>query len=255
MLEEYLKGLKERGLSDNTIKSYAYSLNLFFSFASKSAESCTSKDVESYAAYLRGDKKATEKTVHRHLNSLRSYFRHIGMSIADEIELPKVHSSPPVFLKKEEISDIIKSPANPRDKCILNILWATGMTVSELSKLNRNDLNEGGLTVSSGKKKRCMPINAELRESIEGYLKGRADSEDPLFLSNRETRISVRTVQWLLKKYSIEAGAKNNVTASIFRHSFAVKMYEEKTDLKIIKEFLGHSQISSTKKYAALNKR
>lgn len=251
MFEEYLMDLELRGQSKNTIRNYNYTLSNFFDFIGKNPESVTELDIKSYMIYLKNEKNATNRTIHRHLNALRSFFRYQNLSIADKVMLPKLSKPLPKFLTKEEMALLIETPNKLRDKCIIRILYSTGLRVSELVKLNKNDIKTESIHVVSGKgsKDRIVFVDPKTREMIGTYLSSRTDDNDALFISTHGERISSRTIQWNIKKYSNECGIEKKVTPHVLRHSFATHMLEGDADIVVIKELLGHSNLSTTQIY------
>ncbi|NMC59198.1 MAG: tyrosine-type recombinase/integrase [Candidatus Methanofastidiosa archaeon] len=251
MFEDYLMDLELRGQSKNTIRNYGYTLHNFFDFIQKGPESVTETDIKRYMIYLKNEKNATNRTIHRHLNALRSFFRYQDIPIADKVMLPKLSKPLPKFLTKEEMALLLEAPNKLRDKCIIRILYSTGLRVSELVKLNKNDIKTESIHVVSGKgsKDRNVFVDPKTREMIGEYISQRSDSNDALFVSSQEERISPRTIQWTIKKYSNKCGIEKKVTPHVLRHSFATHMLEGDADIVVIKELLGHSNLSTTQIY------
>lgn len=251
MFEDYLMDLELRGQSKNTIRNYGYTLHNFFDFIQKSPESVTETDIKRYMIYLKNEKNATNRTIHRHLNALRSFFRYQDIPIADKVMLPKLSKPLPKFLTKEEMALLLEAPNKLRDKCIIRILYSTGLRVSELVKLNKNDIKTESIHVVSGKgsKDRIVFVDSKTREMIGEYISQRSDANDALFVSSQEERISPRTIQWTIKKYSNKCGIEKKVTPHVLRHSFATHMLEGDADIVVIKELLGHSNLSTTQIY------
>ncbi|KYC54329.1 MAG: putative tyrosine recombinase XerC-like protein [Candidatus Methanofastidiosum methylothiophilum] len=243
--------LELRGQSKNTIRNYSYTLSNFFDFIGKNPESVTESDIKRYMIYLKNEKNATNRTIHRHLNALRSFFRYQNLSIADKVMLPKLSKPLPKFLTKEEMALLLGAPDKLRDKCIIRILYSTGLRVSELVKLNKNDIKTESIHVVSGKgsKDRIVFVDSKTREMIEEYLSQRKDNNEALFISTHDERISPRTIQWTIKKYAKECGIDKKVTPHVLRHSFATHMLEGDADIVVIKELLGHSNLSTTQIY------
>ncbi|MCC7573075.1 MAG: tyrosine-type recombinase/integrase [Candidatus Methanofastidiosum sp.] len=251
MLEEYLMELELRGQSKNTIRNYGYTLSNFFDYTNKNSKDITEQDIKRYMIYLKNDKNATNRTIHRHLNALRSFFRYQNIDIADKVMLPKLSKPLPKFLTKGEIRLLLEKPDKLRDKCLIRLLYSTGLRVSELVKLNKNDIKTESIHVVSGKgsKDRIVFVDSKTREMLEQYISERNDSNEALFLSAHGDRISARTIQWLIKKYSEDAGIEKKVTPHVLRHSFATHMLEGDADIVVIKELLGHSNLSTTQIY------
>ena len=123
MLEDYLMELELRGQSKNTIRNYGYTLSNFFDYTNKDPKDITEQDIKRYMIYLKNDKNATNRTIHRHLNALRSFFRYQNIDIADKVMLPKLSKPLPKFLTKEEIKILLEKPNKLRDKCLIRLLY------------------------------------------------------------------------------------------------------------------------------------
>lgn len=251
MIEDYLMELELRGQSKNTIRNYRYTISNFLEFTDKSPESINEQDIKRYMIYLKNQKNATNRTIHRHLNALRSFFRYQNIDIADKVQLPKLSKPLPKFLTREEIKILLEKTDRLRDKCLIRLLYSTGLRVSELVNLNKNDIKTESIHVISGKgaKDRIVFVDPGTQEMINRYISERSDDNEALFLSTHGDRISARTIQWLIKNYSKKAGIEKKVTPHVLRHSFATHMLEGDADIVVIKELLGHSNLATTQIY------
>ncbi len=251
MIEDYLMELELRGQSKNTIRNYSYTISNFLEFTDKSPENINEQDIKRYMIYLKNQKNATNRTIHRHLNALRSFFRYQNIDIADKVQLPKLSKPLPKFLTREEIKSLLEKTDRLRDKCLIRLLYSTGLRVSELVNLNKNDIKTESIHVISGKgaKDRIVFVDPGTQEMINHYISERNDDNEALFLSTHGDRISARTIQWLIKNYSKKAGIEKKVTPHVLRHSFATHMLEGDADIVVIKELLGHSNLATTQIY------
>ncbi|HOM96077.1 MAG: tyrosine-type recombinase/integrase [Candidatus Methanofastidiosa archaeon] len=251
MIEDYLMELELRGQSKNTIRNYSYTISNFLEFTDKSPENINEQDIKRYMIYLKNQKNATNRTIHRHLNALRSFFRYQNIDIADKVQLPKLSKPLPKFLTREEIKILLEKTDRLRDKCLIRLLYSTGLRVSELVNLNKNDIKTESIHVISGKgaKDRIVFVDPGTQEMINHYISERNDDNEALFLSTHGDRISARTIQWLIKNYSKKAGIEKKVTPHVLRHSFATHMLEGDADIVVIKELLGHSNLATTQIY------
>jgi integrase/recombinase XerD len=251
MIEDYLMELELRGQSKNTIRNYRYTISNFLKFTNKSPENINEQDIKRYMIHLKNQKNATNRTIHRHLNALRSFFRYQNIDIADKIQLPKLSKPLPKFLTREEIKILLEKTDRLRDKCLIRLLYSTGLRVSELVNLNKNDIKTESIHVISGKgaKDRIVFVDPRTQEMISHYISERNDDKEALFLSTHGERISARTIQWLIKKYSKKAGIEKKVSPHVLRHSFATHMLEGDADIVVIKELLGHSNLATTQIY------
>jgi integrase/recombinase XerC len=212
----------------------------------------------------------TAKTLARKLAALKSLFKYamrnemIEKNPAYAIRSPKLPAKLPVFISQEQMRNLFRSIQannfiNSRDKALVDLIYSTGMRLSELVGLNVIDLNDHGNTVSvvgKGDKQRVLPVGAETMKSIQGYLKyrrekfGTFETSSPLFISNQNKRISPRDVQYRIEKMirSFSEGATKN-SPHILRHSFATHLLENGADLQAVRSLLGHSSLSTTQIY------
>ncbi|MEO0254073.1 MAG: site-specific tyrosine recombinase XerD [candidate division WOR-3 bacterium] len=265
---EYI--LLERGYSINTKESYENDLEKFFTFINKNEINLFEIDNLDITLFIAELKKEnySESSILRILSTLRSFFKFLSERENFKkdptllIELPKKSLRLPYFLTYEEFEALsnsidIEKPYGLRDKALIEILYATGMRVSEALNLKRSDVNfeEEVIRVKGkGEKERIIPVNKiclfYLKEYIEKernkILKNK--NSDFLFLNKNGTKLS-RVGFWkILKKYSIKAGIKK-LHPHILRHTFATHMLLNGCDLKTLKIILGHSSISTTQIY------
>jgi len=266
----------EKGLASNSIASYRRDLlkfTAFLRYRSVALESVTRDDIRDFLAELVKN-GLTARSRARHLVSVRNFFRfllkdgRIRSDAAAEIDLPQVGLSLPQHLAEGEVDALLAQPdgstaAGLRDKAMLELLYATGLRVSELVNLRWEDfdLNLGILRcVGKGSKERLIPVGKSALKAVEAYvrsgrpplLKNRAMSF--LFLNRRGGRLS-RVGFWkILAQYGREAGITMPLTPHLVRHSFATHLLERGADLRSIQLLLGHSDISTTQIYTHVMK-
>jgi len=213
------------------------------------------------------------------LSSLRTFFKFLvreKILAADPtagITGPKVGKNIPVFLTVDEVFQLLEEPGKSdrywlRDRAILEFLYSTGIRVAELVSRNLSDLDFASEVVSvrgKGSKERLVPVGRHAREAVELWLpqreqlildrvkRGRQVDRKPLFLNGRGSRLSVRSIERLVKAYGERAGIIQTVTPHALRHSFATHLLEMGADLRSVQELLGHSSLSSTQRYTHLN--
>lgn len=278
-LDEFIQWLSlVKGYSIHTIDGYQRDLNDFFSFIERDlvADQITGDDVRGFVVSLHG--KSSAATVGRKLSALRSFFRFlVKQKIIEQdpmvgITAPQTGSSIPTFLTIDETFALLEEPNEQdtyfqRDRALLEMLYSTGMRVSELVSRNLNDLDftEEVLRVSGkGKKERLVPVGRQALEAVSSWLpsrlalitaavkRGKEPAHDAMFLSGRGTRLTSRSVERIVKQYGERAGILQVVTPHALRHSFATHLLEMGADLRAVQELLGHVSLSTTQRYTHL---
>jgi integrase/recombinase XerD len=264
----------EKGLSPNTIEAYHHDLVKFDVFARKrklSLETVRRDDLVDFLASLYRQ-KLESKTVARHLVTLRNFFRfaQIHDLIVEDptanLESPKIRRSLPGYLRLEEVEKLldqpdVKTPQGLRDRAMLEVLYSTGLRVSELTGLRVTDLDtKVGCVrcIGKGDKERIVPVGRRALHIVERYLrdarpelvrkaKGAASSQ--LFVNRRGGKISRVGVWKILSMYGRRAGLRIPLTPHMLRHSFATHLLERGADLRSVQLMLGHADISTTQIY------
>lgn len=227
-------------------------------------------DLTGYLDYMEKEDFASS-TISRSVASMRAFFQHmlalhrIEVNPADSLKSPKVEKKLPEILSIQEVDNLLKQPdlttsKGIRDKAMLELLYATGMRVSELIHLEVMDVNlQMGYVICQENKERIIPIGSVSREALEVYLdKGRNvfvkdDSEKALFTNCSGKPMSRQGFWKMLKGYAEDAGIHSDITPHTLRHSFAVHMLQNGADIRSVQEMLGHSDISTTQVYLSMN--
>lgn len=273
---EYLEYLEiERGRSLKTIENYNRYLSSFFDFAKiDSSQKITDEVVRKYRLWLNrqlaGTKQDTLKktTQNYYLIALRGFLkylvkREVKSLPPERIELAKVSERSLDLISIEELKRLLEAPDTKdlkglRDKAILELLFSTGLRVSELCALNSDiDLNKDEMSVrGKGDKVRVVFFSNSAKDVIKEYLSKRKDMDESLFISlskigknGENNRLTPRSVERLVKQYAIKAGITKRVTPHIIRHSFATDLLQNGADLRSVQIMLGHSNISTTQIY------
>src|SRR5579871_3456491 len=264
----------EKGLAVNTHAAYKRDLAKFEDFAKKRKlvlEKITQDDLVDFLAGLYRQ-KLESKTVARHLVSLRNFFRHAQVhdAIADDpaanLESPKIRKSLPGYLRLEEVERLLQQPdgSTPqglRDRAMLEVLYSTGLRVSELTGLKVSDLDvKVGCVrcIGKGDKERIVPVGKKALGIVEKYLDearpellrlAKCTNSRALFVSRRGMYLSRVGVWKILSTYGRRAGLRVALTPHMLRHSFATHLLERGADLRSVQLMLGHADISTTQIY------
>lgn len=262
----------EKKLSINTMKSYQTDLFKYASYLNKTRNVTSSKNIKksniiSYIEYL-SKRKLSPKTIARNITSIKNFHQYLltekraSNNPSEYIESPKIGRSLPKSLTVEEVNLLLNfEPKNAfqyRNKAMLELLYATGMRVSELVNLKIYDVNLNmGLVKCMGKgsKERLIPIGDFAIESLLIYYNEyrpsllKKKTTDYLFLNNHGNKITRQGFFIMLKKLAKEQGIKKDFSPHTLRHSFATHLVEHGADLRSIQELLGHSDIATTEIY------
>lgn len=275
-LEEYKTYLMfEKNYSNHTIKGYASDIVSFLIWVNND---CRNVDLNKMREYIHFIQKFNYKktTILRKIASIRGFYKYlhreriITTNPADSIIAPKRGKTLPKFLTDTEMEKIldnvpITTPAGFRNKAILELLWATGMRVSELSGLNFGDLeldNNEIKVFGKGAKERIVLISNRAKKYLEQYINTARDlvvgvngikistnEDSPVFINNTGYRLQTRTIRNAINDIVEKIRLPKHVTPHVFRHSFATRLIENGADLRIVQELLGHTSISNTQIY------
>lgn len=260
--------------SDNTVQSYLRDLNQFFSYCTAkkiSIKSINSSDINRFLEHLSAIGKS-EATKTRVIAALRCYYKflvsegYVNENPLDKIHTKKLEKKLPNILDAGEIIKLLDSPNGSdlksiRDKAMLELLYATGIKVSELIDVKLSDINlQIGILHLHDKKERIIPLYPAAVKTLSNYVLNVRpaiilnQNEDLLFTNMSGQALSRQGLWKIIKHYSEKADIKKDITPHTLRHSFAAHLLENGAQLKDIKEMLGHSDISSTQIYAQFMK-
>lgn len=265
----------EKNASPHTIDAYRRNLLQFSLFLREMSIPFSKIDnmvIRSYLAFLyrKGEKKSTTA---RKLAAVRSFFQFclqkkwIKDNPAKAVATPKQEKRVPSFLSEEEMAGLLESPEarkplDHRDKALLELLYATGLRVSELVGLDLDDVHFEDRLVrvrGKGKKERLVPFGRAALGSLRSYLSQRGRiakvtrDEAAVFLNYRGQRLSVRSVQRIVRLYLQKTALKRDISPHSLRHSFASHLLSRGADLRAIQELLGHASLATTQKYTHLD--
>lgn len=270
----------EKNFSEHTAKGYASDVLSFLIWLEEIG--VEEVDFNKIREYLRFIHKYNYKktTISRKISALRTFYKYlyreriVEFNPVSGISAPKRDKSLPKFLTKDEIEQIlnnvnIESPAGYRNRAILELLWATGMRISELSGLNFGDLNlehNEIKVLGKGSKERIVLVSERAKSYLERYIHNARslvaknfpvpspDIEDsPVFINNTGFRLNTKTIRNVINSVVEKAELPKHVTPHMFRHSFATYLIENGADLRVVQELLGHASISNTQIYTHIS--
>jgi len=250
-VESFITDLELMGYSKHTIKAYRLTVVNALKHAGKNYKVVTTRDLKKFLLYLQKEKGCTLRTIGRHTNALKKFFRAFGLDVADKIQLPRTQKTLPTFLNHGEMEKLLKSIVNERDLIIVRLLYASGLRVSELVALNKDDI-EGNMIIvheGKGKKDRITYLDSETLKLLNQYLSKRKDKNPALFINRRKGRLTERYVEVLVKKHAKRAGIKKKVTPHTLRHTFATHLLQNNANIVVIQKLLGHASLSTTQIY------
>ena len=265
---------EDKKLSKNTLMSYQRDIEQYISYLKDinkmQIDKVDKQTIITYLLFLKNNGKATS-TISRSLASLRCFYRYLNVNqmITKDptigLESPKVDKKIPQILTTQEVELLLDQPKliglkGYRDKAMLEILYTTGMRVSELISLNIEDadLENKNISVKNNNKTRNIPIRKNAFEPLKAYIENSREymikdkEEQSLFVNTSGKRLTRQGFWKIIKKYKNKASISKDITPHTLRHSFAAHLLQKGADLKDIQEILGHSDISSTQVYTKL---
>jgi integrase/recombinase XerD len=268
----------ERGLSNNTIEAYEYDISSYINFLIKSAvhslEQSTSMHVLTFLNHLKHDGKSSS-TIFRRLVAIRTFYRFLNEerilthNPTATMGTPKPSKKLPSVLTIQEMNKLLAAPdmstlSGMRDRAMLEVLYATGVRVSELLSLNTGAIQTSmGFVKVTGKgsKERIIPLGRmaiiflkEYMDFARNTMLKRSKTEEALFLNHLGLRMTRQGFWKLIKKYAQDAGIHKEITPHTLRHSFATHLLDGGADLRSVQEMLGHADISTTQIYTHVAK-
>ena len=261
----------EKGVSNDTIKSYFYDLKVFFDMLNKhSTDDFMSTDIQDFVK-LQGKKLLSTATIVRRISSIKNFYiflekDHIIDLSLKKIELPRSAKRLPQVISAEEVEALLNAPdlekpEGQRDRAMLEVMYASGLRVSELLGLKLKQINaEKGIidVIGKGNKERKAPIGDYALEYLQLYMQdGRRKNigrkSDYLFLNRYGEPLSRQYFFTQIKKYAEQVGIKEEISPHTLRHCFATHMLENGAELRAVQEMLGHSNIATTQIYTNIS--
>ena len=268
----------ERNVSINTVSAYRTDLESFVSFLCNDyftlgrdqleLRKVDNLTIRAYLAHL-ARRKLSRASVARHLSAMRTFFRYlmregqVDANPARVVATPKREKHLPSVLQPADVALLLEqpdlsTPLGPRDRAFLELLYASGLRISELVGVDLDDIELRARLVKvrgKGSKERIVPFGAKAEEAVRAYLPARraAPGEEALFVNYKGQRITARSVRRLFDKYVRGAALRAGISPHTLRHSFATHLLNAGADLRGIQELLGHASLSTTQKYTHLN--
>lgn len=261
----------EKGLSQNTVSSYKNDISSFLSWLNKKQinyQQVSGKNINEFISNL-FNSGLKSSSINRKISSIKHFYlflskkKIIKYSPADEIETPKQEKYLPISMSEDEVERLLSSPNSNRiierrDKAMIEILYATGMRISELVnlKLTDVDFNRSVLKVfGKGSKERLVPYGEKAAEALDIYLRDRKRSDSKnVFLSNRGSQITRGAFWQRIKIYIKRENLKSSISPHTLRHAFATHLLNRGADLRSVQILLGHSDLSTTQIYTHIAK-
>ena len=261
----------EKGLSKNTVSSYKNDISSFLSWLNKKQinyQQVSGKNINEFISNL-FNSGLKSSSINRKISSIKHFYlflskkKIIKYSPADEIETPKQEKYLPISMSEDEVERLLSSPNSNltierRDKAMIEILYATGMRISELVNLKLTDIdfNRSVLKVfGKGSKERLVPYGEKAAEALDIYLRDRKRSDSKnVFLSNRGSQITRGAFWQRIKIYIKRENLKSSISPHTLRHAFATHLLNRGADLRSVQILLGHSDLSTTQIYTHIAK-
>jgi len=277
-IDDFISYLKlERNYSSHTLDAYTLDLHQLLSFLKEKNIDHLNIDrlkARSFLLFLE-EHHASRKSIARKISCFRSFYKflvkrkYIKKNPWDAVSIPKIQRKLPNFLYTEEMAAMLdcpdeKTPAGLRDRAILEMLYASGMRVSELVQLNLSDIDAGDgeiLVHGKGSKERVVLIGSHAISALKDYMRlgrskltGKKAQNRAMFLNRFGTRLTQRSIEREIQNYAKKAGIDKKVTPHTLRHSFATHLLENGADLRTVQELLGHASLSTTQIYTHITK-
>jgi integrase/recombinase XerC len=262
-LDAFLEHLRvEKDASPHTIRGYRSDLRQFLSFLAREGRSeLAGVDGRLIRRFLAGlhQRRLERGSVARKLAAVRSYLRfmvrrgHAERNAAREVDSPRLPRKLVSFLPIDEVHALLEGPApSTRDHALLELLYASGLRVSEVVGLDLADVDRDARTLrvlGKGRRERVVPFGEAAVTALEAYLVDRGESPGPLFRNARGRRLGVRSVHAIVRRHARATGITRRVSPHTLRHTFATHMLDAGADLRVIQDLLGHRRLSTTQRY------
>ena len=267
IIQDFMEYLKGRQVSKNTLMSYERDINQLVSYLEKMDKKmfdAKTEDLETYIAYMQTIGKSNA-TISRNVASMKAFYRYllkhklVEENIADNLVAPKVEKKEISVLSESEVETLLSQPnlsdlKGQRDKAMLEVLYSTGIRVTELVSLNISELNLNAahIKVKKKSKERIIPLGNTTIKYLKEYVENvrplliKSEEEPSLFINANGQKMTRQGFWKILKQYKEQAKIDKELTPHTIRHSFAVHMLQNGAEIKLVQELLGHTDVAST---------
>lgn len=255
-MEALLTELKLRGFSPRTIKTYLYQNKKFLDYTKKTIQEVNEQDIKSYIGYLLADKQMTHTSVALIKASLKFYYDEILHKNIVNLKTPKLARKLPEILTKEEVKSLLQTMTHTKSRIIIKLLYSSGIRLSECLSLKIKDLDlmnkTGWVRSGKGAKDRLFILSQDVCNELIPYVK-QSSPTTFLFCHADGQPLSPRNIQKMVQLAARKANINKQITPHKLRHSFATHLLEAGTDIRIIQELLGHSNLQTTQIYTKVS--
>ncbi len=263
LVNNFINHIKNKNYSDNTVNSYLTDLYYFYLFIKKDLDKTTEEDIRDYIEYL-NLKKEKASSVRRKISTLKSFYKFLYKNNyidkknypLNRTATPKLEKRLPKFVYYNDLLEIInessKDKDSIRDRLIIEMLYATGVRVSELVSIKVKDIdfnNRRIVVTGKGNKMRVVYYGEYAEEVLKEYLNVHYRNTDYLFVNSRGEQLTDRGVRYIIDKIMEKLAIKVHVTPHVLRHTFATDMLNNGCDIKVVQELLGHTSLKATEIY------
>ncbi len=251
--------LKIRGYSEATLKNYMRQNQEFLKYVKKPTRQIKEQDLKNYVAHLMTKKRLKSASVNLAISSIKFYFNEVlKKNIVGDLKAPKIEKKLPIVLSMDEIKSLLEATKNTRQRLLIELLYSSGLRVSEAVKLEINDLDlyekMGTIRSGKGKKDRNIILSKSFIKTLKSYLDGRKSDSKYIF-NSRGKHLTERMAQMIVTESAKKASIKKRVFCHALRSSFATHLLDAGTDIRVIQVLLGHSDISTTQRYTKVSRK
>ena len=273
IIQDFIEYLKSRQVSKNTLVSYERDINQLVAHLDqmdKKMKDATNEDLQSYVVYMQTIGKSNA-TISRSVASIKAFYKYllknkvIEENIAEGLVAPKVEKKELSILTPKEVESLLEQPSSSdlkgqRDKAMLEVLYATGIRVTELISIKISDVNlsSGYIKVKKKNKERVIPIGNVALKCLKDYIENvrplliKTEEEETLFINANGQKMTRQGFWKILKQYKEQAKIDKELTPHTIRHSFAVHLLQNGAEVKMVQEILGHTDVASTLMYTQI---
>lgn len=263
LVNKFINHIESKNYSDKTLLSYINDLYYFYMFIKKDLDKVNDEDIRDYLEYLNLQKEKSS-SIRRKISSLKSFYKFLYKNDyidkknypLSKVSLPKLEKKLPKFIYYNDLLEIINesnnSKDNIRDRLIIEMLYATGVRVSELINIKVSDIdfnNRRIIVCGKGNKERIVYYGEYAEEVLKEYLNVHIRKSDYLFANTKGDKLTDRGVRYIIDKIMNKLSVKVHVTPHVLRHTFATDMLNNGCDIKVVQELLGHSSLKATEIY------